>query len=204
MKDYSLSEFADSLASGNPVPGGGSVAALCGVLAGALCEMVACLTVGKEKYMVVEEEMLGIISKAKELRTALMNDIENDSVAYQAVVNALSLPKSNEEEKAKRSVAIQEGLKEASLVPMDVARKAYQLMELSGQVVKNGNVNTRTDALVALMNARTAVLSAVLNVRINLEAIRDDAFTDELRAETIRLEDQACELESEVMESYGL
>ena len=178
MKNMSLTEFAEITASKEPVPGGGSMAALCGGLSAALVEMVSNLTIGKKKYTEVEGKMTITAGEAKVLREALLDDIEKDSDAFTQVMDAFKMSKDTDEEKEIRAMAIQKGLKNAALVPMDVATKAYKVMELSTSVVRFGNKNAVTDGMVSAMMARTAVLSALLNVKINLGSIKDEQFVN--------------------------
>lgn len=204
MKNLSLVELANKTASSDPVPGGGSIAAVCGSLSGALTEMVAGLTIGKKKYIEVESEMITIKEKALNLRVLLLDDIAKDSDAFTLVMDAFGMPKSTEEEKALRSKAIQDGLKEASRTPLSVATKAYEIMELSAVVVAKGNKNAKTDGLVSLMLGRTAVLSALLNVQINLGSIKDEGFVADMSKEVCLLKEKAVKLESEVLEEFSI
>ena len=109
MRNMTVNEFAKVVASDSPVPGGVSIAALCGALSAALAEMVANLTVRKAKYAEYRDEMTDIINKASLLRDELLNYIKEDSLAYNEVTDAYKLPKETEEEKAYRSGKIQEG-----------------------------------------------------------------------------------------------
>lgn len=204
MKNLSLVELANKTASSDPVPGGGSIAAVCGSLSGALTEMVAGLTIGKKKYIEVESEMITIKEKALNLRVLLLDDIAKDSDAFTLVMDAFGMAKSTDEEKALRSKAIQDGLKEASRTPLSVASKAYEIMELSAVVVAKGNKNAKTDGLVSLMLGRTAVLSALLNVQINLDSIKDEDFVADMSKDLRLLKDKAVKLESEVLEEFSI
>lgn len=204
MKTMSIEEFLDATASSTPVPGGGSVAAVCGSLSAALTEMVANLTVGKKKYADVEGDMLIVSNKANTLRESLIEDIQKDSNAFALVMEAFKLPKETDEEKEIRSIAIQNGLKMAAETPLEVARKAYSIMFLGEEVLTKGNNNAVTDGLVSVMLARTAVLSALLNVKINLESIKDAVYVEALTKEVKELEEKCMEKEKEVLEKYGL
>lgn len=200
MKNMTLSAFTDRVASNEPVPGGGSVAAVCGTISAALSEMVARLTIGKKKYAEHENEMTEIIEKALTLRNKLIDYIEKDSIAYNKVMEAYKLPKETEEEKLKRKEAIEESSKLAATVPLEVASTSFEILPLAEAVVIKGNSNAVTDGLVAAMLARTAVLSAILNVRINLSSINDQEFvrlykekSDELEANTLSYEKKILE-----------
>ena len=200
MRNMSINEFAKIVASESPVPGGGSIAALCGALSAALSEMVANLTVGKKKYAECKEEMTEIINEASLLREKLLNYIEEDSLAYNKVVEAYKLPKESEEEKVFRILKIEEGLKIAASVPLKVAETSFEIFPLVEAVVKRGNKSSVTDALVGAMMARTGVLSAVLNIRINLDSIKDDEFVKELKAKADFLENETNAYEKKILE----
>lgn len=188
MKNMTINEFAQIVASDSPVPGGGSIAALCGALSAALTEMVANLTVCKKKYEASKDEMAEIINKASLLREKLLNYIEEDSLAYNKVMEAYKLPKETEEEKTFRLLKIEEGLKIAASVPLKVAETSFEILPLAEAVVIKGNQNSVTDALVGAMMARTGVLSAVLNIRINLDSIKDEKFVKSLKEKADCLE----------------
>ena len=200
MRNMSINEFAKIVASESPVPGGGSIAALCGALSAALSEMVANLTVGKKKYADCKEEMTEIITEASLLKEKLLNYIEEDSLAYNKVVEAYKLPKESEEEKAFRILKIEEGLKIAASVPLKVAETSFEIFPLVEAVVERGNKSSVTDALVGAMMARTGVLSAVLNIRINLDSIKDDEFVKELKAKADFLENETNAYEKKILE----
>jgi formiminotetrahydrofolate cyclodeaminase len=195
LADLTVKELLAKTAGNDPVPGGGSISALNGAIATALTEMVAGLTIGKKKYEGVEGQMRSIAIEAVSLRDRFIAYIDKDSEAYNKVFSAFKLPKETEEEKAERSHAIQEATKEAASVPMMVAEEMVSVMETIIYVAHKGNQNAVTDACVAMMSARTCVLGALLNVRINLASIKEDAFVarmkkkaDHLEAETIRIE----------------
>lgn len=200
LKDLNLQDFILETAGSEPVPGGGSISALNGAIAGALAQMVANLTIGKKRYVEVEEEMRQLASKAEALRTELVADIDRDSDAYRLVFEAFKLPKETDEEKAYRTAQIQERTKLAANIPMAVARRAHELLSLAEVVVAKGNSNAITDGCVAMMCARTAVLGALLNVRINLTSIIDEAFVRALAEEADRLEADAIARERAVFE----
>ena len=200
LKDLKITEFIDKTAGSDPVPGGGSISALCGTISAALTQMVAQLTIGKKKYVEVEEEMKAIAQKAEGILNELIFDIDRDSDAYNMVFDAFKLPKETDEEKAKRSDAIQEATKHAALVPMEVAKKTFSLLPLIQAVVEKGNQNAITDGCVAMMCARTAVLGALLNVRINLGSLKDEAFVTNLATEAKKMEEEVQSIERKVLE----
>ena len=114
-----------------------------------------------------------------------------------------SLPKATDEEKAARSAAIQEATRHAALIPMEVARKALEVMPVIADIARLGNRNAITDACVAMMAARSAVLGALLNVRINLGVLKDKEFVQGLQAEADRMEQTACRKEKELLDAVN-
>ncbi|MDD4780918.1 MAG: cyclodeaminase/cyclohydrolase family protein [Tissierellia bacterium] len=200
MKNMTLVDFANQVASNSPVPGGGSIAAVCGTLSAALTEMVANLTIGKKKYMQVEEHMKEIIQEACNLRNKLIDDIQKDSDSYNKVITSYKMPKDTDEEKVIRQKNIQESLKNAALVPLSVAESSYQVLPLVEEVIEKGNSNAVTDGLVACMMARTSVLSALLNVKINLISINDIDFVNNLNGKVKELEIRTMEYEKKILE----
>ena len=200
LAELTVKEFLDKVAGSDPVPGGGSVAALNGAVASALTSMVAGLTIGKKGYEEHEELMKHISRLSIRQQEVFVEYIDRDSEAYDHVFSCFKLPKSTDEEKAARSAAIQEATRFAALVPMQVARNACELMEIIADVARLGNQNAITDACVAMMAARSAVLGALLNVRINLGSLKDKTFVDELKREADHLEQLACIREKELLE----
>lgn len=204
LKDLTIEEFAKVTASDAPAPGGGSVAAAAGSLAAALAEMVANLTIGKEKYAEAENEMRELAEKGQAIREKLIADIQRDSSSFNLCMAALRMPKDTEEEKAARREAMQRGLKEAAVVPLSVAETAAEIFPLAEAAVARGNANAVTDGLVSAMMARTAVLSALLNVKINLNSIKDEAFRADMEKQVKGLEKTASEYEAKILKSSEL
>lgn len=151
LAELTVKEFLDKVAGSDPVPGGGSVAALNGAVASALTAMVAGLTIGKKGYEEHEELMKHISRLSIRQQELFVEYIDRDSEAYDHVFGCFKLPKSTDEEKAARSAAIQEATRFAALVPMQVARNACELMEIIADVARLGNQNAITDACVAMM-----------------------------------------------------
>lgn len=183
LSRMTLKEFAKELASDSPAPGGGSVAALCGSLGAALSVMVTNLTIGKEKYRDVWDEMGKVQREAKELQTRFLSLMEQDSEAFNTYFAAMKMAKETEEEKALRTAKMQEGLKEAALVPLETLTACQLLAELAEKAARRGNGNAVTDAGTAALLARAAAVAAAYNVRINLGGIRDEAFVATTRRE---------------------
>ena len=200
LKSLSVKEFIDKVTGNDPVPGGGSVSALNGSLAASLAAMVANLTVGRKKYAEVNDEMEQISARMTEQSAKLLADVDRDAEAYDRVFAAFKLPKETDEEKAVRKEAIQRETKYAAEVPMEVARTASELLPMIDAAARRGNSNAVTDATVAMMCARTAVIGALLNVRINLTSITDEAFVKAMTEEADRLEAAAVEAEHKLLE----
>ena len=199
LANLKITEYLEKAAAGTAVPGGGSVAALNAALAAGLTEMVANLTIGKKGYEAVAEEMNDIAGKSTELREKLTAAIDRDAEAYSEVMAAFKLPKATDQEKGLRSLAVQKAFKHAALVPLEVANHAVEVIDLAGRAVGSGNKNAVTDGLVAAMNARTAALAALYNVKINLGSIEDDEFVKKLTREINDLEQQAKSKEQKIL-----
>jgi len=178
--DKKLSNFLDELASNLPTPGGGSVAALAGALGAALISMVGNLTVGKKKYEDVEEDIKKIISSSEKLRYELSQLIEEDVKVFNNFMATYKMPKETEDEKKVRTEKIQEALIKAAKVPLRVAYKCLDILNLSKEVAEKGNANVVSDAGVAVLMAEAALESAILNVKINLRMIKDEKVRTEL------------------------
>ena len=204
LSELTIKEFLEKIASELPTPGGGSVAALSAALAASLTEMVANLTIGKQGYDDVEDEMKAVAQDALRLKSKFVSAIDKDSNAYNDVITAIKLPGDTEAEKRHREEMIQSGLKQATLVPMAVAEDAIRVMELAGKAVAKGNKNTITDGAVGVMMAKTAVLSALYNVKINLRTIKDKAFIDEISKQVKELEQNALQREKELLSNIDL
>ncbi|MBW2591223.1 MAG: cyclodeaminase/cyclohydrolase family protein [Deltaproteobacteria bacterium] len=204
LADLSIREFMAKTASGSPVPGGGSIAAMSAAIAAGLTEMVANLTIGKKVYEAAEEQMKGIAKDAAEYRNKLIKDIDRDSDAYNDVLAAFRLSKGTEHEQNTRKQAIQKALKNASLVPLDVAKNAFKIIDLAEAVVKHGNKNAVTDGAVAVMMARTAVLSSLYNVKINLASIKDMDFVERIRKDITSLESEIENKERKILSCLSI
>ena len=176
IKDASIEDFLETLASRSPTPGGGSVVAVMGAMGAALVAMVCHLTIGKLHYEAVSEEMEAILHEVDAVRATLLDFIRADVEAFDAVMAAYGLPKVTDEEKGARSAAIQRALKGATRVPLDCAKASRRVIELSLLVAEHGNTNVITDAGVAALAAHAALKSSALNVRVNTGSIKDSDF----------------------------
>ena len=199
LTNQKISVFLEKTAAGTPVPGGGSVSALSGALGAGLAEMVANLTIAKKGYETVENEMKEIAETLQNLREKLVTEVDKDSNAYKDVLAAFKLPKDTQEEKEQRAEAIQDAMKNAARVPLGVANDALQVMDLAEKAIRNGNRNAVSDGAVGTMMARTAVLGALFNVKINLASVKDKAFVEEMMREVNKLESRVHEREAEIL-----
>jgi methenyltetrahydrofolate cyclohydrolase len=199
LTDLTVKAFLEKVASEEPVPGGGSIAALSASISAALIQMVGGLTQGKKSTPALDEIMAEMIQAASQLQSRLLEDIDRDAQAYAQVMKAYRMPKGLEEEKKARSQAIQEALKEAARVPLSVAEAGVGLLCLAEIAVRQGNPNAVTDAAVGTLMARSAVLGALFNVKINLASITDKAFKDELSRKVDLLEKEVQEKETAIL-----
>ncbi|HNZ08662.1 MAG TPA: cyclodeaminase/cyclohydrolase family protein [Bacillota bacterium] len=181
LVELSVEDFLEALSSDCPTPGGGSVAALEGAFASSLVEMVARLTIGKEKYKEHEELMRSALEEAYRLRAELTDLIDMDKEAYDNVTSAYKLPKGTPEEKAERSSAIQHALKMATNIPLETMQKASRCLDLIGRIKGKVNVNCASDLEVAELSASASMKGAWQNVMINLEGVKDEDFVEKTR-----------------------
>ena len=178
-----IGKFLDELASDAPTPGGGGAAALSGAMGAALVSMVCNLTIGKKNYESVSNDLQRTLVKAESLRAELTRGIDEDVVAFNKLMAAYGLPRGNDDEKAKRSEAIQSALKIATLAPLHTCKICYAVIELSKEAADKGNVNVISDAGVAVLAANSGLRSCALNVFINAKSIKDRDFAEKHLAE---------------------
>ena len=196
----SLSGFVASVASSNPVPGGGSVAAHAGALAAALAQMVTGLTIGKKKYAAVDAEMKEAALKAVSLGNNLASLVKRDAEAYSLVSEAHKLPKEPADAAARRSEAVTSALLKAAEVPLETARAAVEVAKIAALVAEKGNTNAVTDAGVAALLAEAACKGADYNVRVNVSALEDRSKGERLASESRDLVKKVAELAEKVAE----
>ena len=188
LASMKVNGFLSELASNSPAPGGGSVAALAGSLGAALSSMVCNLTVGKEKYTDVQSEIKDALKKSERLRKDLTKLVDEDTEAFNDVMKAFKMPKETEEQKKKRSLAIQEGYETAANVPLETAKTCEKILDVALVVAKKGNENSITDSAVSALMAQAGVESAILNVKINLGSIKDEEFVKKISSELDKLQ----------------
>jgi glutamate formiminotransferase/formiminotetrahydrofolate cyclodeaminase len=182
-------EFVDELSSDSPAPGGGSVAALCAAQSAGLVAMVANLTVGKKKYAKAQERVLVIAEEAQELKDFFLHAIDADTDSFNAVMDCFRLPKATPEQAKAKDLATAAATREATRVPFSVLEKVPALVELAAEVGRIGNVNSLSDAGVAVLTAMSGAEGAYYNVLINLDSLseldqsEEPDFATEIRKE---------------------
>lgn len=204
LKQMSLEDFAQAAASLEPVPGGGSVSALAGALAASLAAMVASLTIKKEQYADRKPLMQKLGDEAGQLQTDLLSAVDRDAESYRKVLSAFRLPRSTEEEKQKRSAAIQAAFRHATEVPLQVAEAALKVLDLAGDATRMGNPDMVTDAGVGVVLARSAALGALMNAKFNLSSLKDQDLVVDLEAKIAALKQKVLQKEAEILKSAGV
>ena len=199
LVDLTCVGFCDETASESPAPGGGSVSAYMGALAASLGTMVANLTGGKAAYDDEWEKFSDVAVKGQALKTELLHLVDEDTNAFNKIMNAFGLPKKTDEEKAARSAAIQEATKFATEVPFHTMQKSFEAFEVCRAMVEWGNPASVTDGGVGALAARSAVMGAHLNVKINASSLKDEAFKNDILAKAAELEARAIKEEAEII-----
>ena len=179
IKDKPVQFFLDELAGKSSTPGGGSAAAIIGAMGAALISMVANFTVGKKNYEAVEVEIKAILTRSEELRAELTGMVKADVDVFNKVMGAYGMPRDTDEQKEKRTIAIQAALKEATDVPLACAKLCAEVIKLCLPVAEKGNKGVISDAGVAVLAGYAALRSAALNVYINIGAIKDESFVQD-------------------------
>jgi formiminotetrahydrofolate cyclodeaminase len=187
----SVPEFLAALGSSAATPGGGAASALAGALGAALTEMVAQLTVGRPRFAQVDEAMRAVVTQAQRIRADLLALMEEDEQAYAAVAAAYKLPKTSEEEQARRDEAVQLALRAAMEPPLHVMERACDAMDLASEVAASGNPSVASDAGCAALLGEAAVRTAGLNVLANVVLLRDQEVADQAREQIAGYEERA-------------
>ena len=200
LADMTVKEFARLVASNSPAPGGGSVAALMAANGAALLGMVARLTTGKKKYAAHEELMKEILIKSDKIYEKFVHLIDTDTEAFNKVSAVFSMPKETDEEKAARQEAMQDALKAAASVPVEVMESCFTALKLTYNAVGKSNANAASDLGVAALALGAGIKGAWLNVKINLAGIKDEVFVKELTEKGENLLQSADNLASKIYE----
>ena len=201
--EMTMEEFLNELASDSPAPGGGSVSALAGGLGAALVAMVARLTAGRKDPADLEEKIEENLQVTLRLRQNLQEDVDRDTAAYNEVVEAYRMPKKTAAEKEVRSRAIQEALKGATQLPLQVAQRSLEVLRLSLWALEKGNPNTWSDAAVAVLMAQSGIEGALANVAINLDGIKDNTFKEKMKAQAGEIRREAQLLREKIGDPLG-
>lgn len=196
----SLLDFANETASESPAPGGGSVAAYLGVLGASLATMVANLSSHKKGWDERWKEFSDWADRGQVLKDELLSLVDADTDSFNAIMQAMALPKVTEEDKQIRRSAIQQATRQAIEVPYRVMECSLQSMELIKAMAKEGNPNSVSDAGVGALCARSAVLGAGLNVKINASGYDDSNYVSDILAKVASMEQQAMESEKEILQ----
>lgn len=199
LVDMTCTGFAEETASESPAPGGGSISAYMGALGAALGTMVANLSSHKAGWDDRWEEFSDWAEQGQALLTELLHLVDEDTDAFNRIMNVFAMPKSTDEEKAARSAALQEATLYATQVPLRTMRTAVRIFDVVRAMAAEGNPNSVSDAGVGALAARSAVLGARLNVKINAAGLKDRAAADALVAEAEQLAAEAERLEKEVL-----
>ncbi|HHX02664.1 MAG TPA: cyclodeaminase/cyclohydrolase family protein [Tissierellia bacterium] len=181
--NHSLESFLQELSSGDTAPGGGCVTALVGALSSAIIEMIANITVEREKYASVSEEMKMVRTEVSLLREDLVKFIDDDARSFQQIMAALKLPKETEDQKKIRKSEMEKAYYNAALVPLNVARKCLETFVFVNVVLERGNPNAASDAKVAAVLLRSAIYGSIYNVHTNIDKLADSSLVLELSSE---------------------
>ncbi len=199
LVNRTLADFADETASESPAPGGGSIAAYVGALGISLATMVANLSSHKKGWDNRWEEFSNWAEKGEQYKNRLIKLVDADTKAFNRIMTAFGLPKSTDEEKADRSKAIQDATKFAIEIPFQVMQISYESMEIIKAMAEIGNPNSVSDAGVGALCARTAVMGAFMNVRINASGYDDKNFVTDVLNKGREIENNAIALVSAIL-----
>ncbi len=199
LTNMTLRGFVEEAASESPAPGGGSVSAAIGALGVALGSMVANLSAHKPGWDSRWREFSDWADKGKHYVDQLLHLIDEDTAAFNGIMDALGMPKGNDEEKAARHAALQEATRRATEVPAQIMRTCYASMEVMEAMAKLGNPASVSDAGVGALAARAGVIGAFLNVKINVPSLEDKAYVKALLEEGAELVEKANRLEEEIL-----
>ena len=183
LQREAMEAFVARVAEAVPLPGGGSVAALTGALAAALGEMMAGLTEGRAQFASVQVQVADIHAKLTDCRSVLRTLVQEDSAAYQILLNAIRLPRETEEQRVVRAGSIEQALRGATETPLRTARAVLEALEYLKTLIEVGNPNARSDAAVGAQLAYASLKGAQYNILTNIRALKDVSFADSCRSE---------------------
>ncbi|HKS40919.1 MAG TPA: cyclodeaminase/cyclohydrolase family protein [Blastocatellia bacterium] len=194
----SLGIFPDMVAAGTPTPGGGSVAAMCGVMAASLGQMVCNLTIGKPKFADREPRLKDIRDELEQSGMLLRELMAEDAASFEAVLKAYRLPKETEEQKQERAAQVQAATLFAINVPLDTAERSFEVLKHLRELADIGNPNALSDVAVGAQLAQTAIKGASYNVRVNLGSLTDKEAAGRIEEQIARLIDGARAIAEEI------
>ncbi|MBO0475655.1 cyclodeaminase/cyclohydrolase family protein [Vagococcus sp. DIV0080] len=187
LVEMDINTFIATLGSDAPAPGGGSASALAGAVGSALTMMVAELTIGKKKYLEYDSANKELLNEIKKINQQLLACIDRDTEAFNGVSAVFKLPKETDEDLLKRKEAMQMALKNATLVPLDIMKLAYQGLVATEKGIGKSNINAASDLGVSALNLDTCLKGAWLNVLINLSGVKDESFVNDIKEEGQKL-----------------
>lgn len=199
LVNMTLTDFADETASESPAPGGGSISAYVGSLGISLATMVANLSSHKKGWDARWEEFSVWAEKGQNIKDELTKLVDLDTAAFNKIMSAFSLPKGTDEEKAARKQAIQDATKFAIEVPFKVMQLSYDSLTIIKAMAEIGNPNSVSDAGVGALCARSAVMGAFMNVRINASGYEDKTFVNDIISKGKEIENNTVTLETEIL-----
>ncbi len=198
LNNFSVNDFIDELSTDSPAPGGGSVAALLGAISSALSSMVANLTFGKKGYEKYFDRMKNLSEEFQKLKSEFLFLVDEDTNAFNKVMDAVRLPKKNEKEILLRNNAIEEATKYAAIVPLNTMEKSLETLHLTKLVAKYGNKNSASDSGVAALCLNSAIGGAQMNVEINLKNLSDKKFCYEMKNKVENIVKENRKLQKEI------
>lgn len=201
LVDKSCHEFIDLLAAKVSVPGGGGAAALGGAIGIALSTMVGNFTVGKKKYAEVEDEVKDLIERGLKVQSELLDLIAKDAEAFAPLSAAYGLPNQTEEEKKIKLEVLEKESKNATAVPMEIMRKSFEGIKIHQRMGEIGSRMLISDVGCGVVFLRSALIAAKLNVLINLNTIKDEAFINQTKEEVESLTNDGIKMADEVYQS---
>lgn len=187
LASMTVKAFSEELASNSPAPGGGSVAAVAGAISAGLSSMVAALTFEKKGFENQKEEMESIGVKTQALMRGQLSAIDDDTNAFNEVIDAMRMPKKTDEQKVARLAAIEEATKKATMEPFGILERTLPSLECASAVAERGNPNSLSDAGVAGLMANAAAYGAFYNILINLDGIEDKKWCEDTKAKAKKL-----------------
>jgi len=198
-----LNDFTDRTASELPAPGGGSISAYMGAMGAALGAMVANLSSHKRGWDHRWEEFSKVAEKGQHYKEALLSLVDEDTKAFNNIMNAFRLPKNTDEQKSIRKKAIQDATKHAIDVPFKIMELAYESMQVMKEMAEKGLEASVSDAGVGALAAKAAVSGAYLNVKINLSGLDDKKFAQDIKAKGLEIEKKTEKLQNEILETVN-